>query len=149
MNKDFYHQTVTTQQIENYLIEHSGKDLSKVFDQYLRDVRIPILEYFVLDKVMKVIPLRNVFSSLGGLALGLGGLQAAQMFAAPFLLLAKVGAGAYVGNKILLSPQAKRALSGLLRTTDKAIKMSKDKQVIKQLRADRVLIAEALKEGSK
>ena len=102
-----------------------------------------------LDKVMKIIPLRNVFSSLGGLALGLGGLQAAQMFAAPFLLLAKVGAGAYVGNKILLSPQAKRALSGLLRTTDKAIKMSKDKQVIKQLRADRVLIAEALKEGSK
>jgi hypothetical protein len=102
-----------------------------------------------LDKVMKIIPLRNVFSSLGGLALGLGGLQAAQMFAAPFLLLAKVGAGAYVGNKILLSPQAKMALSGLLRTTDKAIKMSKDKQVIKQLRADRVLIAEALKEGSK
>jgi len=54
LNKDFYHQTVTTQQIENYLIKHSGKDLSKVFDQYLRDVRVPILEYFVLDKVMKV-----------------------------------------------------------------------------------------------
>ena len=102
-----------------------------------------------LDQVMKIIPLRNVFSSIGGLALGLGGLQAAQMFAGPFLLLAKVGAASYVGGKILLSPQTKKALSGLLRTTDKAIKMAKDKQVIKQLRADRVLIAEALKEGSK
>ena len=110
-----------------------------------------------LDKVMQIIPLRNAFSSLGGLGLGLGGLQAAQMFAAPFLLLAKVGASAYAGRKILLSPQAKKALSGLLRTTDKAIKMSRldktglalDAQTIKQLRADRVLIAEALKEGSK
>jgi len=54
LNKEFYHQTVTTAQIENYIIEHSGKDLSKIFDQYLRDIRIPVLEYFVLDKVMKV-----------------------------------------------------------------------------------------------
>ncbi|WP_242917574.1 M1 family metallopeptidase [Pontibacter liquoris] len=44
-NKDFYHQTVTTQQIENYLSQHIGRDLSPVFDQYLRDVRIPELEY--------------------------------------------------------------------------------------------------------
>ena len=102
-----------------------------------------------LDKIMKIIPIRNVFSSLGGVALGLGGLASAQMFAGPFLLLAQVCAASYVGGKILLSAQAKKALSGLLRTTDKAIKMAKDKQVIKQLRADRVLIAEALKEGSK
>ncbi len=54
LNKEFYHQTVTTQQIENYLTEQSDKDLTKIFDQYLRDTRIPVLEYFVLDKVMKV-----------------------------------------------------------------------------------------------
>ncbi|WP_018477645.1 M1 family metallopeptidase [Pontibacter roseus] len=45
LNKDFYHQTVTTQQIEGYLAKHSGKDLSLFFDQYLRDTRIPELEY--------------------------------------------------------------------------------------------------------
>ncbi len=45
LNKDFYHETVTTAQIENYLSEHIGRDLTPVFDQYLRDVRIPKLEY--------------------------------------------------------------------------------------------------------
>jgi len=45
LNKEFYHQTVTTQQIEDYVSQESGLDLSKVFDQYLRDVRIPVLEY--------------------------------------------------------------------------------------------------------
>ncbi|SIR00910.1 Peptidase family M1 [Pontibacter lucknowensis] len=45
LNKDFYHQTVTTEQIENYLSQHTGRDLSRFFDQYLRDTRIPTLEY--------------------------------------------------------------------------------------------------------
>jgi len=45
LNKDFYHKTVTTQDIENYISEKSGIDLSKVFDQYLRTTRIPELEY--------------------------------------------------------------------------------------------------------
>jgi aminopeptidase N len=45
LNKDFYHQTVETKQIEDYISQKSGKDLSKVFDQYLRDIRVPSLEY--------------------------------------------------------------------------------------------------------
>jgi aminopeptidase N len=45
LNRDFYHQTVTTQQIENYLSQHTGRDLSRFFNQYLRDTRIPTLEY--------------------------------------------------------------------------------------------------------
>lgn len=45
LNKDFYHQTVTTQQIEKYFSEKSGIDLSSIFDQYLRTVKIPTLEY--------------------------------------------------------------------------------------------------------
>jgi aminopeptidase N len=45
LNRDFYHQTVDGAQIEAYMIKHSGKNLQKVFDQYLRDTRIPVLEY--------------------------------------------------------------------------------------------------------
>ncbi|ROH99989.1 M1 family metallopeptidase [Chryseobacterium daecheongense] len=45
MNKDFYHQTVTTEQIENYISSKSRIDFSSVFDQYLRTVMIPTLEY--------------------------------------------------------------------------------------------------------
>ena len=54
LNKTFYHQTVDTKQIESYMTEQSGKDLSKIFDQYLRDTRIPVLEYFIKDKVLTV-----------------------------------------------------------------------------------------------
>lgn len=45
LNKTFYHQTVTTKQIENYISKQSGIDFSKVFDQYLRTTEIPVLEY--------------------------------------------------------------------------------------------------------
>ncbi|MGZ5189709.1 MAG: M1 family metallopeptidase, partial [Flavisolibacter sp.] len=44
MNKEFYHQAVTTKQVENFISQKSGKDLSKVFDQYLRSIKIPVLE---------------------------------------------------------------------------------------------------------
>lgn len=44
LNKTFYHQTVTTQQVEQYINQQSGIDFSKVFDQYLRFKNIPTLE---------------------------------------------------------------------------------------------------------
>jgi aminopeptidase N len=49
MNKDFYHQTVTTQQVEHYLSVHAGFDYGKVFDQYLRTTQLPILMYDLSD----------------------------------------------------------------------------------------------------
>ena len=45
LNKEFYHSTVTTQEIEEYISKSIGMDLSRVFDQYLRDYRIPMFEY--------------------------------------------------------------------------------------------------------
>jgi len=45
MNSEFYHQTVTTEQIENYLSEQTGIDLTAFFNQYLRSTKIPTLEY--------------------------------------------------------------------------------------------------------
>ncbi|WP_299176256.1 M1 family metallopeptidase [uncultured Chryseobacterium sp.] len=45
LNKDFYHQTVTTEQIENYISSKSGIDFSSIFNQYLRTIDIPTLEY--------------------------------------------------------------------------------------------------------
>ena len=44
LNKTFYHKTVTTQEIEQYIIKFTGLDLNKVFDQYLRTTQIPVLE---------------------------------------------------------------------------------------------------------
>lgn len=53
LNKDFYHATVSTADIENYLIKKSKIDLSKVFDQYLRTVKIPVFEYKIEGNKLK------------------------------------------------------------------------------------------------
>lgn len=45
MNKTFYHQTVDGKQIEDFLSKQTGRNLSKIFDQYLRTAQIPMLEY--------------------------------------------------------------------------------------------------------
>lgn len=68
LNSEFWHQTVTTQQIESYISQKAGIDLSKVFDQYLRTTQIPLLKYdingktltFSYDRVVKgfAMPLR-------------------------------------------------------------------------------------------
>jgi aminopeptidase N len=44
LNKEFYHQTVTTKQIEDYIANFSGLDLKAFFNQYLRTIEIPTLE---------------------------------------------------------------------------------------------------------
>ena len=52
LNEEFYHSTVTTQEIEEYISKSIGMDLSKVFDQYLRDYRIPVFEYDINNGVL-------------------------------------------------------------------------------------------------
>jgi aminopeptidase N len=52
LNADFWHQTVTTEQIESYITRKAGIDLSKVFDQYLRTTQIPLLKYKVNGKTL-------------------------------------------------------------------------------------------------
>ena len=52
LNSSFYHQTVTTKQIEDYLSKNSGIDLTSFFNQYLRDTRVPTLEYFFKNKTL-------------------------------------------------------------------------------------------------
>ena len=46
LNKTFYHQTVSTKDIETYISNESGLDLTAFFNQYLRDIRIPSLGVF-------------------------------------------------------------------------------------------------------
>jgi aminopeptidase N len=45
LNSTFRHQTVTGQQVEDYIGSRAGRDLSKVFQQYLTTTLIPVLEY--------------------------------------------------------------------------------------------------------
>ena len=52
LQADFWHQTVTTEQIESYITKKAGIDLSKVFEQYLRTTQIPLLRYEVNGKTL-------------------------------------------------------------------------------------------------
>lgn len=47
LNKTFWHQTVGTKQVEDFISDFLKLDLKPVFDQYLRTTQIPTLEYTV------------------------------------------------------------------------------------------------------
>ena len=47
LNKKFYHQTVTTEDIQKVVSDYFGSSVEKIFDQYLRTTQVPVLEYFV------------------------------------------------------------------------------------------------------
>lgn len=53
LNKDFYHQTVSSKQVEDYIMQKSGLDLNVFFNQYLRTTMIPKVEYKVEDNKLK------------------------------------------------------------------------------------------------
>tara|TARA_B100000809_G_scaffold263627_1_gene317321 strand:- start:7100 stop:8743 length:1644 start_codon:yes stop_codon:yes gene_type:complete len=50
LNSSYYHQTVNTLDIEEYISNFTEIDFSSVFDQYLRTINIPVLEYRIKNK---------------------------------------------------------------------------------------------------
>lgn len=50
LNREFYHSLITSAEIENYIIKHTGLKLDPIFNQYLRTSDIPQLEYYIKDK---------------------------------------------------------------------------------------------------
>ncbi len=53
INQEYFHKTVSTAQIETYLSWEVGIDLTGFFDQYLRDTKIPVLEYVVKNNSIR------------------------------------------------------------------------------------------------
>ncbi len=53
LSSTFYLQTVTTEQVEKYMSEFTGMDLTPFFNQYLRNTRIPVLEYKLEKKQLQ------------------------------------------------------------------------------------------------
>jgi len=49
LNTAFYHKTVTTGDVENYIAQQAALDLNTFFNQYLRTTQIPTLEYYFND----------------------------------------------------------------------------------------------------
>jgi len=53
LNKDFYHQTITSHQVETYISEKSGIHLTQFWEQYLRTTMIPNLQYTIKQNQLK------------------------------------------------------------------------------------------------
>ena len=49
LNKTFYHQTVTYDDIVNFITDKAGIDLKPVFEQYLKTTHLPILELMFIN----------------------------------------------------------------------------------------------------
>jgi aminopeptidase N len=52
LNNNFYHKVVTSNEIEKFLSNEIGIDLKPFFNQYLRDTKIPVFEYKILENKM-------------------------------------------------------------------------------------------------
>ena len=50
MNRQFYHSSVTSAMVEQYISTFTGYDFTALFQQYLRTTQIPILEYYIKNK---------------------------------------------------------------------------------------------------
>jgi hypothetical protein len=54
LNQKFYHKTVTSKQIQNYISEKAGFNYSKVFYQYLNTTQVPELLLYSDEKNKKM-----------------------------------------------------------------------------------------------
>ena len=53
LSKEFYHQTVNTNEILNFFNRYTKKDFTKIFDQYLKTIQIPTLSYSFQDSIFQ------------------------------------------------------------------------------------------------
>ena len=53
MNRKYYHKNVSSAEIEDFLDRQTDTDLTSFFDQYLRTIKIPVLEYQIKRKTVK------------------------------------------------------------------------------------------------
>lgn len=49
LNQEYFLQTVTSNEVEEYIIKNSGLNLIVFFDQYLREIETPTLEYYISE----------------------------------------------------------------------------------------------------
>jgi aminopeptidase N len=60
LNRGYAQQTISTRQVENYMMEQSGKNLQPLFDVYLRTTEVPVFEYRPSGKNAMVYRFTNV-----------------------------------------------------------------------------------------
>jgi hypothetical protein len=90
------------------------------------------------QKLQNSVPLKG---EIAGIA-ALGGLGATGIMAPKVVL---TGAGLYAGGKLLSSGETKKIIGSLLKNADKAITVAKNRNIVRELRADRAIMLEFAK----
>ena len=122
---------------EQHLLFSAAENVS---EQALKEAPSKIKR--IMANVSKKIPLKE---EIAGLAF-LGGLQATGVpVVSTASTIGLTAGGLVVGGKALTSSQSKQFLGALLKATDKAIKKTSEKNLVRQLRADRAAILELIK----
>lgn len=99
-----------------------------------------------MQNVLKLLTLRGEINQIAATLLGMGGLGAAA-FIAPFVLKGGlITAVSYGAGRLIMRPGARKALGKLLKLIDKATSRVTNVNALRQMRADRALIVEMIKE---
>lgn len=98
-----------------------------------------------VQNMAKVLPFRSKFVQEAGTIVGLGIVGASSTFAPVFAGGLAATVATVTGGRLLLGPGMKKSLGKIIKGLDRAIFTSKSPSMIKQLRLDRALIVELIK----
>lgn len=140
---DFLDEKATNVAVKDSLRKQSNlfKSVDVMADKAAAEARTSLGR--AVQKITSVIPVRGeLMQNITALGLVAGAGQVSAPIATGLGGLYIVGKG----GQMVLSPTAKKTVSGLIKKADEAIKFSKDKQLIENLRLDRAALVELLKE---
>jgi len=83
-----------------------------------------------------------------GAAAGVGAIGATQLFNAPVRNVAALGLLGWGAGKAIMSPSGKRLVAGMIRLTDRAIRTTDKPSLVRQMRADRAILVDMLKNAT-
>ena len=99
LNKAFYHKTVTTNEVENYISAFLKIDLKTIFDQYLRTIKIPILQYKINGKKIEYKWINTVENLVLPVQISLGKTDGSEQWITPSGKWKKLKAGKWYDGK--------------------------------------------------
>ncbi len=99
LNKTFYHKTVTTTEVENYISLFLNLNLKGIFDQYLRTTKIPLLQYKIKGKRIEYRWMDNVSNLMLPIKVSLGKTNSSEQWIIPSSKWKKFKAGKWYDGK--------------------------------------------------
>ncbi len=99
LNKNYYHKTVTTQEVEEYISHFLKLNLKGIFDQYLRTIKVPLLEYKIKGNKMEYRWTDNVSNLVLPIKISFGKADGSEKWITPTAQWKKLKVGSWWDKK--------------------------------------------------